>query len=365
MSTTAEPRVSVGDAHRIVHHGIARRRQRRIVTFVCLLVVLFLSILVSCAMGQYPISVPDVMRGFFAHFGWAREPTDPVVISTLWSIRFPRIVLGLVVGAALGVAGTVMQAVFSNPLAEPGVIGVSSGASVGASLAMVFAPTALAGFGVPVAAFVSGLAAALIVYFLSRSGGRAEVLTLVLTGIAVTAVCSALTSMATYIAPTTARDQIVFWQMGSLNGATWTQAATVAVAVGVGVSWAWHISAKLDTLALGERAAGHVGINVQSLRISSIVLAALLTSAAVAYAGVISFVGLIVPHVLRLAIGPSNRYLVPASMLGGALLITLSDIAARNLVAFSDLPIGIFTALVGGPTFFILLRRRIRPGGHS
>lgn len=336
--------------------------RRRVTTFTILGVALLAGVIVSSAMGQYPIALVDVIRGFFAHFGLTDPPKDPVVDSTLWSIRFPRIVLGLMVGAALGVAGGVMQAVFSNPLAEPGIIGVSSGASVGASLAMVFAPAALAGFGVPLAAFISGLAAALLVYFLARSGGRAEVLTLVLTGIAVTAVCGAITSMATYVAPTTARDQIVFWQMGSLNGATWTQVATVTVIATIGIVWAWSIAPGLDALALGENAAGHVGINVQVLRISAIVLAALLTSAAVAYAGVIAFVGLIVPHVMRLAIGPLNRYLIPAAMLGGALLITLADIAARNLIPFADLPIGIFTALVGGPTFFVLLRHKLRLG---
>ena len=343
--------------------GLVRRRRRRTLTFVVLIVALVTSILISAAVGQYAISVPDVLRGIGAHVGIGEGPADPMAQSTLWNIRFPRIALGVLVGAALAVAGTVMQAVFSNPLAEPGIIGVSSGASVGASLAMVCAPTALAGYSVPVAAFASGLTAAAVVYALSRSGGKAEVLTLVLTGIAVTAVCSAITSIATYVAPTTARDQIVFWQMGSLNGATWTHVTTVGVVVLVSMAGALTISTQLDTLALGERAAGHVGINVQALRMGAITISALLTAAAVSYAGVIAFVGLIVPHVLRLLIGPLNRYLIPAALLGGSLLLTLSDIAARNIIPFADLPIGIFTALVGGPTFFILLRTKIR-GGH-
>ena len=226
---------------------------------------------------------------------------------------------------------------------------------------IVVAPTFLAGFGVSTAAFLSGLLAASAVYVMARSGRRTESTTLVLTGIAVTAVCSAITSVSTYVAPTTARDQIVFWQMGSLNGATWNQVATIGTVAAVGIVWAVFIAARLDTLALGERAAGHLGINVNRLRLSSIALTALLTSAAVAYAGVIAFVGLIVPHVLRLVIGPANTWLIPASMLGGCLLVTLSDVAARTLVPYADLPIGIFTAIVGGPTFFILLRR----GGAS
>jgi iron complex transport system permease protein len=325
-----------------------------------LVVLLIVAIFTSAALGQYNVSFSDVARAIGAKLSLSASPSDAVVMSTLWSIRFPRIALGLLVGAALAVAGAVMQAVFSNPLAEPGIVGVSSGASVGASLAMVYAPAALGGYSVPLAAFASGLAAAATVYMLSRSGGKAEVLTLVLTGIAVTAVCSALTSIATYVAPTTARDQIVFWQMGSLNGAMWSHVGNVAVVVVVSLLGIVWLAPRLDMLALGEQAAGHVGVNVQAVRLWAIALAALLTAAAVSYAGVIAFVGLIVPHILRLIMGPLNRYLIPAAMLGGALLLTVADIAARNLIPYADLPIGIFTALVGGPTFFILLRSNLR-----
>ncbi|MCI1933033.1 MAG: iron ABC transporter permease [Ancrocorticia sp.] len=339
--------------------GQTRTRRRRI-TYAVLVVLLIVAIFTSAALGQYNVSFSDVARAIGAKLSLSASPSDAVVMSTLWSIRFPRIALGLLVGAALAVAGAVMQAVFSNPLAEPGIVGVSSGASVGASLAMVYAPAALGGYSVPLAAFASGLAAAATVYMLSRSGGKAEVLTLVLTGIAVTAVCSALTSIATYVAPTTARDQIVFWQMGSLNGAMWSHVGNVAVVVVVSLLRIVWLAPRLDMLALGEQAAGHVGVNVQAVRLWAIALAALLTAAAVSYAGVIAFVGLIVPHILRLIMGPLNRYLIPAAMLGGALLLTVADIAARNLIPYADLPIGIFTALVGGPTFFILLRSNLR-----
>lgn len=340
--------------------GIARRSRRRYVTMAMAAVVLVLGIIVSAAVGQFPIDPLTVIRGIVAKTGLVEAPEDPLVMATLWNIRLPRIALGIFVGAGLAVAGAVMQAVFSNPLAEPGIIGVSSGCAVGAAVAIVFFPFALGGFAVPIAAFVTGLFAAFLVYVLSLSAGKTESLTLVLTGVAVTAVATALTSIATYIAPTTARDQIVFWQMGSLNGATWTQVAIVGTVVVLGLAWALLIAKELDLLALGERAAGHVGINVQMLRTQAIVLTTLLTAAAVAYAGVIAFVGLIVPHVMRLILGPLNRYLVPAALLGGAILITGADFAARNLIPFADLPIGIFTALVGGPVFFILLRRGLR-----
>lgn len=340
--------------------GLASRVHRRRVTFIVLWVALCGVVVLSAGIGQFQIAPGQVIHGIIAKTGVVDPPADPLVMATLWNIRLPRIGLGILVGASLAVAGAVMQAIFSNPLAEPGVIGVSAGAAVGASSAIVFAPYALGGFSVPLAAFATGLAASFLVYMLSLSAGKTEPLTLVLTGIAVTAVATALTSIATYIAPSTARDQIVFWQMGSLNSATWGQVAIVAVVVGVCLIWGLAIAGKLDVLALGERAAGHVGINVQGLRLSSIVLTSLLTAAAVSYAGVIAFVGLIVPHVIRLAIGPMNRYLIPASLLGGAVLVTGADLIARTIIPFADLPIGIFTALVGGPVFFILLRRGLR-----
>lgn len=336
--------------------------KRRSLTLVILPLLVICLALISAAIGQYPIALGDVLRGFFSHFHLVETPKDSMVEGVLWQIRFPRIVLGLIVGASLAVAGVIMQAVFSNPLAEPSIIGVSSGSAVGASLAIVFAPFALGGFAVPGAAFLSGLAAAFLVYWLARSKGKAHVLTLVLTGIAVQAVCTALTSIATYIAPTTARDQIVFWQMGSLNGASWEHVGIVAVISLPAIACALAIAYKLDTLALGEEAAGHIGVHVGFLRAVAITLSALLTAASVAYAGIIAFVGLIVPHVLRIIIGPLNRYLIPACIAGGALLITLADLATRTLIPFADLPIGIFTALVGGPTFFVLLRTKLHIG---
>ena len=188
--------------------GIERRTRVRVISTICLVIIVCGLVLLSAMVGQYRVEAADVIKIVFG-----RSATDAMAESVLWQIRFPRIVLGLLVGASLAVAGAVMQALFSNPLAEPGVIGVSSGAAVGASIMIVVAPNFLSGFGVPAAAFVSGLLAASSVYIMARSGRRAESTTLVLTGIAVTAVCSAITSISTYVAPTTARDQILFWLM--------------------------------------------------------------------------------------------------------------------------------------------------------
>lgn len=359
-AATALSAVPAAPAVPPVPAGIAARRRRRVWTFLILTVLLALGMLISAHLGQFPVTVGDVARGIAARFGLTAPPDDPLIMAALWNIRFPRICLGILVGGALAVAGAVMQAVFSNPLAEPGIIGVSSGCAFGAALTMVFVPGALGGLSVPLGAFAAGLVTSATVYLLARSQGRAETLTLVLTGIAVTAVASALTSIATYLADTNAREQIVFWQMGSLAGASWFQVAVVGAVVGVGILGALALAGRLDLLSLGEREAGHVGVNVAALRAAAIVLTAILTAAAVCFAGVIGFVGLIVPHVLRLLMGPMNRMLIPAALLGGAVLLTYADLAARTLVPFAELPIGIFTALVGGPTFFILLRKNLR-----
>ncbi|WP_423817544.1 FecCD family ABC transporter permease [Rothia nasimurium] len=321
------------------------------------------TVLISASLGQFEIPLPQVAGGILRNLGLASaDPAFQLADATLWNIRLPRILLGLLVGAALGASGALMQAVFGNPLAEPGVIGISAGAAVGACGAIVLGLNTLGMFTVPLCAFACALATTALVYLFSRSGGRAEVLSMILTGIAVTAVANALIALMVFIADDASRDQIIFWQMGSLNGATWAAVATSAPIVGVGIIGSFLLARQLNLLALGERAAAHSGVHVERLRLAAIICTALLTGAAVAYAGIIAFVGLIVPHLLRMVVGPSNRVLLPASALGGALLIAASDLAARTLVSFADLPIGIFTALVGGPTFFILLRRTLTKG---
>ena len=342
----------------------AKRRARITATFAVLSLSLVIITVVSAGLGQYYIPVQEVIGSIGRKLGWApANQAMTLADNTLWNIRFPRVLLGLLVGAALGTSGAVMQSVFGNPLAEPGVIGVSSGAAVGACVAIVLGFQFLGIFTVPAFAFVGALAATALVYTLSRSSGKAKVLSMILTGIAVTAVANAAIAFLMFLADSTSRDQIVFWQMGSLNGATWRGVSSVWPVILISLVVCFVLASKLDLLALGERAAQHSGVNVERLRLISIAATALLTGAAVAYAGIIAFVGLIVPHVLRLLLGPSNKALLPASALGGALLIAASDLAARTLVPFADLPIGIFTALVGGPTFFFLLRRSMGKGG--
>lgn len=334
------------------------RNRNRVLLFIVLVFALVSGTIASLVIGQYTIPIGELPR-ILAVGPLGVSAMDESVI---WQIRLPRLVLGLLVGAALGVGGALMQAVFANPLAEPSVIGVTAGAGVGASLAIVLGISWFGATTVPVFAFLSGLLTTWLVYQLARFAGRIRVINLVLVGIAVNAVAGALISFFIFIAPTSSREQVVFWQMGSLSGAKWAHISVVAVLVGAGIALALLLVGKLDVLALGDRAAAHVGIDVARLRVLALLLATLLTAGAVSYAGLIGFVGLVVPHIIRTVAGPSNVVLLPASALGGAALIVLADTAARSIIDFADLPIGIFTALVGGPTFFILLRAMMRRG---
>jgi iron complex transport system permease protein len=256
-----------------------------------------------------------------------------------------------------------MQGVFGNPLAEPGVIGVSAGAAAAACAGITLGTSAWGPWATACVAFLGGIGTTFLVYALSRSDGRTEVVTLVLTGIAVNAIAGAAIALFTFLADTSAREEIIFWQLGSLNGTRWVYVAVVAPITLVGLACTMPLARKLDLLSLGERSARHLGVDVERLRIVVIVLVALMTAAAVAFCGIVSFVGLVVPHLIRLLMGPGHKVLLPASALGGAALLMVADTVARTAVDYADLPIGMLTALVGGPFFFYLLRRTRKQAG--
>jgi ABC-type Fe3+-siderophore transport system, permease component len=344
---------------------------RKLVVGLSLAVLLVGGMLLSALLGQLPVSPAEVVGSIVRALGipnaWA--PADDVIESSLWFVRFPRIVMAIAVGAALAAAGAVMQAIFGNPLAEPGVVGVSSGAALGAAIAISLGLTGIGAFddsGVALLAFAGGLAATLLVYFVSRANGRTEVVTLLLTGIAVNAFGGAGLAFVLFSTSTANREQIVFWQLGSLNGALWREVAIVAVVAAVGVVVSVFLGRRYDLLALGERNARHLGLDVERLRLVSIVVVALLTGVGVAFVGIISFVGLVVPHLIRMLLGPRHRSLILFSAFGGAVLMLVADLLARTVVSGAELPIGMLTSLVGGPFFFFLLwRQRRRSGGWA
>lgn len=345
-----------------------RRGARGAVLSIVLAALVVGGVMLSAVVGQLAIAptevIGSIVRGLGIPNDWA--PVERVTESALWAVRFPRIAMALAVGAALAVAGAVMQAIFGNPLAEPGVVGVSSGSALGASIAIVLGVTSLGSGTIAVFAFLGGLGATLLVYAVARANGRTEVVTLLLTGIAVNAFAGAGLAFLLFVADSGGREQIVFWQLGSLNGSRWAETGIVAFVAVVGSVVAVLLGRRYDILALGERNARHLGVNVEGLRIGSIVLVALLTGAAVAFCGIIAFVGLVVPHAVRMLLGPSHRQLIVASAFGGGALLLFADLLARSVVVGADLPIGLLTSLIGGPFFFVLLyRQRRRSGGWA
>ncbi|GAB3688203.1 iron ABC transporter permease [Actinocorallia lasiicapitis] len=335
-----------------------------------LLAGLTLALLVLCVLaagsGQVDIPPSQVLGSLLHRIGLdlGPEPTAVQGENALWVVRFPRVLLAVVTGAALGCAGALMQGVFGNPLAEPGVIGVSWGSAVGAATVIVFGLTGLGGWTIVLAAFACGLATTLLVYVMSRAQGRTEVVTLLLTGIAVNAVATAALGLLMFASTNDGLRAITSWQLGSLAGATWDSVTVVGPVAVVGCAAAFLLAARLDLLSLGEKTARHLGVNVEGLRFTGIILIALLTSSAVAFSGIIAFVGLVVPHLIRMVAGPGHRTLLPASALGGACLLVVADLVARTAIDFQELPLGVLTSIVGGPFFFWLLRRtRARSGG--
>ncbi|MFI6640083.1 FecCD family ABC transporter permease [Streptomyces sp. NPDC050504] len=341
----------------------APRRAAPLALSAGLVVALVALALLSAGLGSYHLTFGEVTGSLLHRLGLGGAELDRVGESVLWNVRLPRVVLALLVGASLGCAGALMQGVFGNPLAEPGVIGISAGAAAGAVGAIALGLSFAGNWTVTVCAFVAGLATVLLVYAMSRSGGRTEVVTLILTGIAVNAFAGALIGLFIFLADNAQISQITFWQLGSLAQATWPKVLAVLPCALAGLLVAPLYARKLDLLALGERPARHLGVDVERLRAVLILVVALLTAAAVAVAGVITFVGLLVPHLLRLANGPGHRFLVPGSALGGALVLLAGDLAARTVAAPAELPLGVLTALFGSPFFFWLLRRTRRKQG--
>ncbi|AJW39068.1 Heme ABC transporter, permease protein HmuU [Rhodococcus sp. B7740] len=355
----------------MTNRTLAERRAGRgrvLATFGALVVALVGLALISAVVGQVPTTPLEVLGSLAHRVGLeiGPMPAHPSGEVTLWQVRFPRLTLAILVGACLGCAGALLQGVFANPLAEPGVVGVSSGAAVGASSVIVLGGSFAGAWSVAFAAFVGGLVTTVAVYFLARNAGRTEVVTLILTGVAVNAFAGGVIAFFTFVASPAARDRIVFWQLGSLAGATWQSVAVVGPLALLGIGASLAIARRLDLLALGENVARHLGVNVERLRQFAIVVVALLVASGVAFTGIILFVGLVVPHAMRMVLGPAHRLLIPASALAGAVVLLAADLVTRTLVANVDLPLGMVTSLAGAPFFFWLLRRtRARQGGWA
>ncbi len=337
----------------------ARRiRARRVTLFlvVVLTVTSVISVSVGASEASLTIAVLDSLQG--------RELSDLNRI-ILWDIRLPRLAMGILVGAALAVSGVVMQGLFRNPLADPGIVGVSAGAGLGAISAIVFGGllprTVLAWVGdglVAFAAFLGGWASVLILYRVSTRQGQTSVATMLLAGIALAALAGAVSGVMIYMADDQQLRDLTFWGMGSLAGATWIKVATAAPTILAAIVCTQFLARALNGMAMGEAIAHHMGIPVQRSKNIAILTVAGATGAAVAVSGGIGFIGIVVPHLLRLSTGPDHHRLLMNSALLGATLLLCADMISRVIVAPAELPIGIVTAILGAPVFFWILLRR-------
>lgn len=281
----------------------------------------------------------------------------------LFQLRLPRVLLAMLVGGALAAAGTVFQALFRNPMADPAIIGVSSGAALGAVAVILLGwGAALGGLATQAAAFGGALAVGLVVYRLARIGPAVQVATLLLAGIAMAAIISAVISLVMAFAGEQVR-AIYFWLLGGLGARGWRALATSTIPVAIGLAVALASVKALNLMTLGEERAAQLGLSVERFKRLALATGALLAAAAVSAAGIIGFVGLMTPHILRLVLGADHRRLLPASVVGGAIFMVLADLAARTTLAPEEIPVGAVTALLGGPFFLYLLRRERRVAG--
>lgn len=319
-------------------------------------------VIVAIGIGAVSLSPRDVIAALGDRVGLALGDVSERQVAIVWSVRLPRVVLAVLVGAALGTAGAALQGVVRNALADPTLIGVSGGAALGAVGAFVLGgsllvDTSVGPWLVPAAAFGGALITTRIALRLARVDGATSGVTVLLAGIGLAALCGAGVGVLLYLADDAALRSITFWSLGSVGGATWSLVAVAALPIVLGVGIMPRLASALDRLALGELEARHVGVDVDRLIRRVTILAALAVGAAVATCGAIGFVGLVVPYLARAVLGPGHRALLPACALGGALLLVLADLIARTIVAPTEMPIGVITALAGAPVLLALVRR--------
>lgn len=332
------------------------------------LALLFLSILVSLSLGSAWLPLGEVWGIIWHRIPWAgsfikpdwSESSEQIVLK----VRMSRVLLAVLVGACLGIAGAGFQGVLRNPLADPYTLGVASGASVGAAFLILFGFQLVLGmWTVPLVAFGTGVLTLLIVFYLASHEGKMQTETLILAGVVVQAFLGSLVSFMVSMSHGVI-NEIVFWLMGSLSMRGWeySQALLPYLVIGTAVLW-WHVR-DLNLFALGERQAAHLGVNLERTKLIVLIVSTLLTAAAVSVCGVIGFVGLVVPHLVRLTVGPDYRLIVPLSAVVGGIYVLWADTIARVALSPKEIPLGVVTALLGAPFFaFLLRKRKYRQGG--
>lgn len=360
----------------LMHPVIAASRSMQLRSRVLIGLGVALGILIVLAASIGAVSIPpmDVLKLLMrppGSSGWqaiSQEQIQQAMV--LWNIRLPRLALGVLTGMALAVSGAAMQALLRNPLAEPGLVGVSGGAALFAALAIVLGGSWMVAlhemigeFALPIFAFIGSLIATMLIFAISTRQGQTSIALMLLAGIAIGSLCGALIGLMTFIASDLQMRSLNFWSLGSLGAATWPMVTMVACLSGSSVLILLRQSSALNTLALGEAQASLLGVSVRRLNQICIGAIALAVGAVVSVTGIIGFIGLVAPHLVRLAIGPDQRLVMPASALVGAILVLLSDLLARTIAAPTEVPVGIITALLGVPFFLALLFRMRRKIG--
>lgn len=339
-----------------------RKNAGKVIVF--LIGLLLIVMCISLAWGQIDIPLHSTLSVVADQLGlpgnWQSEFTQEQK-AVLWFIRMPRTLVGVLVGAALGVAGAVMQGVFSNPLADPGIVGVSSGAATGAVLSIALGVSAQSMFYMPMFAFVGAICAVSITVFLAMRHGKIPVMTLLLSGVAVSMLLGALTSGILTFMNEQKLQQYLFWMVGGLDYRRWEHVYLALGPIVLGICIMLLLARHLNILVLGETEAKAVGMAVVPFRLFLLFIAAMTTATAVCVSGNIGFVGLVVPHMMRMLIGPDHRVLLPASALAGAIFLVLCDTLGRLVVPPAEVRVGIMTALLGTPYFLYLLRRIKNP----
>lgn len=326
-------------------------------------IVLFALILIGVRDGAVAISPTQIIAILASKIGINLEiPFEPQQESVLWAIRFPRVILGILVGASLAISGTLLQGLFRNPLAEPNLLGISSGAAFFAVVTIVLGEKIAFGvfgeykiYALPFAAFIGGICTILLVYRIGKKRRSVDTATILLAGIAINALAGAGIGLLTFLADDVQLRNITFWLLGSLGSATWQSLAVIAPLIILPLFRLKNLSRQMNALLLGDAEANHLGIDVDKLKRKIIFVVALIVGASVSVTGIIGFVGLIVPHLLRLTIGADHRNLLPASALLGASLLIGADWISRTIISPAELPIGVITAAIGSPFFLWLL----------
>ena len=339
--------------------------RKPVFTIVGLVFALVAAMIISVGSGAVSIPPKTVILILLEYAGIVSNDNQiEQYAAIVQGIRLPRVIMAMLVGATLAVSGAALQGLFRNPLADPTLIGVSSGAAFAAACVIILGsslvdvlPKFLSELTLPIAAFLGGLLATWLVYTISTKSGRTSVATMLLGGIAVNALAAAGIGMLVFTADDLQIRDLTFWTLGSLGSSTWQTVSTTLLFLMIPIVGLPLLSKSMNVMMLGEKEANHLGIHTQLVKKLVILISAVGIGAAVAVSGIIGFVGLVVPHLLRLFIGPDNRFLIPASILLGALLLLASDLFARMIVVPAELPIGIVTSIIGAPFFLWLLMR--------